>query len=73
MTDLTTAHLATALKVIQAWEELGMPGPHNEDNLRIVSHEVATLESLAAAHPLRSDEIEPLAERYRMLRRTLQG
>ena len=63
--------LGLAKKTVAAWEENGPPGGSVEDNLRMISEEVALLESMAMAHPRRASPLQRLADRFRTVRSRL--
>ena len=69
--DELLRHVKSSKKVISSWEKRGPPGGGLEENLRMISEEVALLESMAVAHPRRARGLGTLADRYRALRSKL--
>jgi len=66
--DELLRHVEDSRMVVSAWEEHGLPGGPTEDNLRMISQEIALLESMAMAHPPRAKALQQLADRYRAIR-----
>ena len=64
-------HVKASKKIIGIWEKKGPPGGPLEENLRMISEEVAFLESMRVAHPRRANGLDRLADRYRNFRRSL--
>ena len=66
--DELMRHVKLAKRTVAAWEKDGPPAARPEDILRMISEEVALLESMAMAHPKRAKTLQRLADRYRMVR-----
>jgi hypothetical protein len=66
--DELLRHVKSAKKIVSAWERHGLPSGRVEDNLRMISEELALLESMAIAHPRRAKGLRRLADRYREIR-----
>jgi hypothetical protein len=66
--DELARHVKLAKRTVAAWEKSGPPIGKPEDTLRMISEEVALLESMAVAHPKRAKTLQRLADRYRMVR-----
>ena len=69
--DELQRHVKFAKQVVTTWEKSGPPRGSIEENLRMISEEVALLESMASAHPRRAKPILRLADRYRGVRSKL--